>query len=102
MSIYHWASLSDKLGRRPIVFIGTIGIAISTIWLGFSRTLVNVLLSRALGKLNLGDLSQNLTSISIAGLFSGNVAVMHSVLGELTTPPLTKLWHTRSTASVGH
>ncbi|EJD05792.1 MFS general substrate transporter [Fomitiporia mediterranea MF3/22] len=67
LSIYHWANLSDKLGRRPIVLLGTFGIAISTIWLGFSRTLSGVLLSRAL-----------------AGLFSGNVAVMHSVLGEIT------------------
>ncbi|KAL5511682.1 hypothetical protein ACEPAH_4900 [Sanghuangporus vaninii] len=67
MSIYHWASLSDKVGRKPIILIGTIGIAISTMWLGFARTLAGVLLSRAL-----------------AGLFSGNVAVMHSVLGEIT------------------
>ena len=50
VSIYHWASLSDRVGRKPIVLIGTLGIAISTMWLGFVKTLAGVLLSRALGK----------------------------------------------------
>jgi len=67
ISIYQWANLSDRIGRRPVVLLGTIGIAVTTILFGFSRTLATVLISRAL-----------------AGLFSGNVAVMHSVLGELT------------------
>ncbi|KAH8117305.1 MFS general substrate transporter [Phellopilus nigrolimitatus] len=67
VSIYQWASLSDRIGRRPVVFLGTIGIALSTILLGFSTTLATILISR-----------------SLAGLFSGNVAVMHSVLAELT------------------
>ncbi|KLO14164.1 MFS general substrate transporter [Schizopora paradoxa] len=67
ISIYQWANVSDRIGRRPVVLIGTIGIAFTTILFGFSRTLATVLFSRAL-----------------AGLFSGNVAVMHSVLGELT------------------
>ncbi|TDL27292.1 MFS general substrate transporter [Rickenella mellea] len=71
MSIYQWARLSGKftheIGRRPVVFAGTIGIGLTTILFGFSKTLLGVLCARFL-----------------AGLFSGNVAVMHSVLGELT------------------
>ena len=50
LSIYHWAKASDKYGRRPIIFAGVVGIALSSIWLGFSKTLTTVVLSRALGK----------------------------------------------------
>ncbi|THH06753.1 hypothetical protein EW145_g3866 [Phellinidium pouzarii] len=67
LTIYQWASISDRTGRKPVVLLGTIGIAFSTILLGFSRTFAGMLIAR-----------------SLAGLFSGNVAVMHSVLGELT------------------
>ncbi|KAI5122039.1 hypothetical protein M0805_006024 [Coniferiporia weirii] len=67
VSIYQWASLSDRIGRKPVVLLGTVGIALSTVLLGFSKTLIGMLIAR-----------------SLAGLFSGNVAVMHSVLGELT------------------
>ncbi|KAF8078099.1 major facilitator superfamily domain-containing protein [Lyophyllum atratum] len=66
-SIYQWARLSDAVGRRPVVLAGTLGLAITTAFLGVSRSLSQILLSRCL-----------------AGLFSGNVAVIHSVLGELT------------------
>ncbi|OBZ75636.1 hypothetical protein A0H81_04450 [Grifola frondosa] len=66
-SIYQWAKLSDNIGRRPVVLAGIFGIAISTVLLGVSTTLTGVLLARCL-----------------AGLFSGNIAVIHSVLGELT------------------
>ena len=50
LSIYHWAKASDKYGRRPIIFAGVVGIALSSIWLGFSKTLTTVILSRALGE----------------------------------------------------
>ncbi|KIM49270.1 hypothetical protein M413DRAFT_438445 [Hebeloma cylindrosporum] len=66
-SIYQWARVSDNIGRRPVVLIGTFGLAISTIMLGLAPSLPFILLSRCL-----------------AGLFSGNAAVLHSVLGELT------------------
>lgn len=66
-SIYQWARLSDAIGRRPVIFMGISGMAVSSILFGLSRTLTTVLLVRCL-----------------AGLFSGNVAVIHSVLGELT------------------
>ncbi|KAG5645916.1 hypothetical protein DXG03_005063 [Asterophora parasitica] len=67
LSIYQWAKLSDIVGRRPVVILGTLGLVITTALLGFSSSLSQILLSRCL-----------------AGLFSGNVAVIHSVLGELT------------------
>ncbi|KAI0797879.1 MFS general substrate transporter [Abortiporus biennis] len=67
LSIYHWAKFSDRVGRRPVVLIGILGIATSTLLLGLSRTLAGVLIARCL-----------------AGFFSGNIAVIHSVLGEIT------------------
>ncbi|TCD61670.1 hypothetical protein EIP91_008092 [Steccherinum ochraceum] len=67
LSIYQWAKFSDRVGRRPVVIIGIVGIALSTLLLGVSNSLFAVLLARCLG-----------------GLFSGNIAVIHSVLGEIT------------------
>ncbi|KAJ2916848.1 hypothetical protein MD484_g3553, partial [Candolleomyces efflorescens] len=67
ISIYQWAKLSESIGRRPIVVGGTFGLAFATTALGLSSSLWTILLSRAL-----------------AGLCSGNAAVLHSVLGELT------------------
>jgi len=68
-SIYQWAKLSDIIGRRPVIIVGIIGIAVTTVLFGLSDSLTEVLISRC-----------------IAGLFSGNIAVIHSVLGELTDP----------------
>ncbi|KAG1835668.1 major facilitator superfamily domain-containing protein [Suillus variegatus] len=66
-SIYQWARLSDAIGRRPVIFLGIIGLAITTLMFGLSKSLASVLVARCLG-----------------GLFSGNIAVIHSVLGEIT------------------
>ncbi|KAJ8592806.1 MFS general substrate transporter [Rhizopogon salebrosus TDB-379] len=66
-SIYQWAKLSDVIGRRPVVFMGILGVAATTMMFGLSKSLASVLLARCLG-----------------GLFSGNIAVIHSVLGEIT------------------
>ncbi|EGN96080.1 hypothetical protein SERLA73DRAFT_185613 [Serpula lacrymans var. lacrymans S7.3] len=66
-SIYQWARVSDIIGRRPVVLLGTLGVAATTIMFGLSKTLASVLIARFLG-----------------GLFSGNIAVVHSVLCEIT------------------
>ncbi|KAF8591070.1 MFS general substrate transporter [Ramaria rubella] len=66
-SIYHWGKLSDRIGRRPVIFASTLGIALCTTWFGLSTTLSAVLAARCL-----------------SGLLAGNIAVIHSTLGELT------------------
>ncbi|KAI0063464.1 MFS general substrate transporter [Artomyces pyxidatus] len=66
-SIYQWARLSDAIGRRPVIFLGVIGMTLASALFGLSNSFVGVLLVRC-----------------IAGLFSGNIAVVQSVLGELT------------------
>ncbi|TFY82285.1 hypothetical protein EWM64_g1724 [Hericium alpestre] len=67
LSIYQWAKLSDRIGRRPVIFMGIMGMAVANIFFGLSNTLAGLIVARCL-----------------AGLSSGNVAVIHSVLGELT------------------
>ncbi|KAI0664917.1 MFS general substrate transporter [Cubamyces menziesii] len=67
VSIYQWARLSDTIGRRPVVLLGIFGIGLATLFMGVSTTLAGVILARCLG-----------------GFFSGNIAVIHSVLGEIT------------------
>ena len=48
MSIYHWAKLSDAVGRRPIVLLGAIGAGLMTLLFGFSRSLTTMLITRSL------------------------------------------------------
>ncbi|KAH0830406.1 major facilitator superfamily domain-containing protein [Lanmaoa asiatica] len=66
-SIYQWARLSDVIGRRPVVLVGILGTAATTLMFGLSKSLATVLIARCIG-----------------GLSSGNIAVIHSVLGEIT------------------
>ncbi|KAG6379111.1 major facilitator superfamily domain-containing protein [Boletus reticuloceps] len=69
VSIYPWARLSDVIGRRPVILVGIFGTAVTTLVFGLSKSLASVLIARCIG-----------------GLFSGNVAVIHSLLGEITDP----------------
>ncbi|KAL0947403.1 hypothetical protein HGRIS_013516 [Hohenbuehelia grisea] len=66
-SIYQWAKLSDIVGRKPVIIAGIAGLGFATLLFGVSKSLPDVIISRCL-----------------SGLFSGNVAVIHSVLGEIT------------------
>ncbi|KAG8985134.1 hypothetical protein FRB93_006086 [Tulasnella sp. JGI-2019a] len=66
-TIFHWARLSDYIGRRPVIIAGLIGVCISSTCFGLATNLWHVLLFRA-----------------IAGLLSGNVAVLKSMIGEIT------------------
>ncbi|KAJ3862759.1 major facilitator superfamily domain-containing protein [Lentinula novae-zelandiae] len=69
VAIYPWSSLSDSIGRRPVIIVGTLGLTISTNFFGVSRSFLAAMFARAL-----------------AGLFSGNVPVIPTVLCEITDP----------------
>ncbi|CAE6466404.1 unnamed protein product [Rhizoctonia solani] len=66
-TICFWGSLSDRIGRRPVLILGLCGIVGSTIMFGLSKSFTMMLISRALG-----------------GALNGNVAVIKSVSGEIT------------------
>lgn len=66
-SIYLWAKLSEIIGRKPVILTGTLGTALATLGFGLSKSLAGILFARGLG-----------------GLFSGDLAVIHSILGEIT------------------
>ncbi|KAJ4478962.1 major facilitator superfamily domain-containing protein [Lentinula aciculospora] len=65
--IYHWARLSDKFGRRPIIIIGTFGVAVMTVVFGLANSIPELIVYRCL-----------------AGFFGATASVIHTVLGEIT------------------
>ncbi|KAJ2481580.1 hypothetical protein EV174_003434 [Coemansia sp. RSA 2320] len=67
MTIMYWSRLSDRIGRRPVLLMGLLGNL--TTFLLFS---ISTSFSMALG------------ARSLNGLLSGNVAVMKSVLAEIS------------------
>ena len=62
-----WGSLSDRIGRKPVLLIGLLGTFASVNAFGLSRSFNQMIAARALN-----------------GLMNGNVAVIRSALGELT------------------
>ena len=64
-----WGSLSDRLGRRPILMIGLVGNTVFFTAFGFSNTLLFALAMRFL-----------------AGVFNGNIAVARAYIGDVSTP----------------
>jgi len=51
--VLFWGSLSDRIGRRPVLLFGLSGVIFSTILFGFSRSFWMLLFARALsGVLN--------------------------------------------------
>ncbi|CAE6466361.1 unnamed protein product [Rhizoctonia solani] len=67
LTIYFWGSLSDRIGRRPVLILGLCGVVGSTIMFGLSQSFTMMLLSRAL-----------------SGALNGNSPVIKSALAEIT------------------
>ncbi|KAJ7098561.1 member of major facilitator superfamily multidrug-resistance, DHA1 sub-family [Mycena belliarum] len=66
-TVLYWSSLSDRVGRRPILLTGLFGLTLSMVAFGLSRSFTSVVIARCL-----------------AGLLNGNVGVIKSMMGELT------------------
>ena len=47
-----WGRLSDRIGRRPVILIGIVGIIISAIGIGLSETLVAMIVARCINSLH--------------------------------------------------
>lgn len=57
-----WGTISDKIGRRPVMLIGCFGTTLSLLIVGFSKSFGAALFGRALG-----------------GLLNGNTGVIMTV-----------------------
>lgn len=65
-----WGSLSDRLGRKPILLFGCFGTMLSLLLVGFAPNFWVALLGRALG-----------------GALNGNIGVIQTMVGELVKRP---------------
>lgn len=64
-----WGSLSDRIGRRPVILIGLFGGGLSYLLFAFSSTLSLLFVARAL-----------------AGVFGGNISTAHAYIADVTKP----------------
>ncbi|KAF7360778.1 MFS general substrate transporter [Mycena venus] len=66
-TVLQWGSLSDRVGRKPVMLIGLFGLTLSMISFGLSKSYGALVVSRCL-----------------AGVLNGNTGVIKSMMGELT------------------
>ncbi len=64
-----WGALSDRIGRRPVMIISTLGAALSYILLGFSNSITALFAARLL-----------------AGVMAGNISTAQAYVSDVTTP----------------
>lgn len=64
----HWGRLSDRIGRKPVLICGLLGTASTILLFGFSRNFYMALFAR-----------------TAAGALNGNMAVLQTMVGEITT-----------------
>ncbi|MEZ8111999.1 MAG: MFS transporter, partial [Candidatus Poseidoniaceae archaeon] len=64
-----WGSISDRIGRRPVLMIGLVGNTVFFTMFGLANTLLIALIARFL-----------------AGVFNGNIAVARAYIGDVSNP----------------
>ncbi|EKD15383.1 uncharacterized protein L3040_001750 [Drepanopeziza brunnea f. sp. 'multigermtubi'] len=65
-----WGSLSDSVGRKPVLLAGCTGTMLSMIMVGFSKNIWMAVAGRALG-----------------GFLNGNIGVIQTMVAELVSKP---------------
>ncbi|KAH9823200.1 major facilitator superfamily domain-containing protein [Melampsora americana] len=66
-TVLFWGRLSDRIGRKPVLLSGLIGLSVGMVAFGVQWSFVGLILAR-----------------SFAGAMNGNIAVIKSTLAELT------------------
>ncbi|WWD10081.1 hypothetical protein V865_008214 [Kwoniella europaea PYCC6329] len=66
-TVYHWAKLSDKIGRKPVILFGLIGVVVSGSLFGLATSFWMMIAFRCL-----------------SGALNGNVAVIRAAIGDIT------------------
>ncbi|KAH9005477.1 MFS general substrate transporter [Lactarius hatsudake] len=67
VTVFYWSSLSDHIGRKPVLLLCLIGVIVSVIMFGLSRSFWAIVFSR-----------------SLHGALKGHVGVVKSMMAELT------------------
>ncbi|KIJ36367.1 hypothetical protein M422DRAFT_232613 [Sphaerobolus stellatus SS14] len=68
--ILQWSRISDRIGRRPVLLVGVIGLSFSSVCFGYSKTFLGVLISN-----------------SLAGVLNSNWAVTRSAMADILDSP---------------
>ncbi|KAH9059731.1 MFS general substrate transporter [Lactarius vividus] len=67
VTVFYWSSLSDHIGRKPVLLLCLIGVIVSVIMFGLSRSFWVIVFSR-----------------SLHGALKGHVGIVKSMMAELT------------------
>lgn len=63
-----WGALSDRIGRKPVVFVGCAGTIISLLLVGFAPSFWVALAGRIVGGALNGNIGRNITYLYPASL----------------------------------
>ncbi|KDQ31605.1 hypothetical protein PLEOSDRAFT_1035483, partial [Pleurotus ostreatus PC15] len=67
ITVLHWSRMSDRIGRKPVILCGLLGLSASMYSFGLSRTFLGLILR-----------------YEVSGAPHGNIGVMKSMMAEMT------------------